>query len=81
MIGTQFHICGQGPGVVTIIPTEGTFHRSGRELPYPKGSELRSTVVNIMSPSCFSKNKKISIYISFFYLTGPLGNTLDLLSS
>lgn len=81
MLGTQFHNCGQCPGVVTLIPTEGTFHGTGRELPlWEAHSELRSTLVNIIFSSCFSKNK-ISIYISLFYLTGFLGNTLDLLLS
>lgn len=77
MLGTQFHNCGQCPGVVTIIPTEGTFHGTGKS--GGAHSELRSTLVNIIFSSCFYKIRSQSI--SPFLFNRVFGNTLDLLLS
>ena len=61
MIGTQFHNCGQCPGVVTIIPTEGTFHRTGRGLPLWVGKLIQNSDPHwliLCSPHAFLKIRR-----------------------
>ena len=83
MIRTQFHNHGQYLGVVTIIPVEGTSYRTG----WVKASHLGREAHQDSNPHwlvlCFPHAfLKIRINLFFlFYLTGTLGNTLDLLLS